>query len=42
MLALIEAELRKLNIPFDDLTGDTKDRSSPVKVFKRAKLRSFS
>jgi len=41
MLALIEAELRKVNIPFVTLTGDTKDRSSPVKAFQSGKAPLF-
>jgi len=41
MLALIETELRKVNIPFVTLTGDTKDRSSPVKAFQSSKAPLF-
>jgi SNF2 family DNA or RNA helicase len=41
MLALIETELRKVNIPFVTLTGDTKDRSSPVKAFQSGKAPLF-
>jgi len=41
MLALIEAELRKANISFVTLTGDTKDRSSPVKAFQAGKVPLF-
>jgi hypothetical protein len=41
MLALIEAELRKVNIPFVTLTGDTKDRASPVKAFHSGKAPLF-
>ena len=41
MLALIEAELRKLKIPFVTLTGDTKDRASPVKAFQAGKAPLF-
>ncbi len=41
MLALIEAELRKVNIPFVTLTGDTKDRASPVKAFQSGKAPLF-
>ena len=41
MLALIEAELRKVNIPFVTLTGDTKDRESPVKAFQSGKAPLF-
>jgi superfamily II DNA or RNA helicase len=41
MLALIEAELDKAKIPFVTLTGDTKDRTGPVKAFQSGKVPLF-
>jgi superfamily II DNA or RNA helicase len=41
MLALIEPELAKLNIPYVTLTGDTKDRATPVREFQAGKVPLF-
>lgn len=41
MLALIEAELGKLGIPYVMLTGDTADRAEPVKAFQSDKVPLF-
>lgn len=41
MLALIEAELTALNIPYVILTGDTQDRVAPVKAFQAGKAPVF-
>ena len=41
MLALIEAELEKLKIPYVKLTGDTADRASPVRDFQAGKVPLF-
>jgi len=39
MLALIEAELGKVKLPYVKLTGDTKDRATPVQSSKPVKFR---
>lgn len=41
MLALIEAELKKLNIPYVILTGQTKDRQTPINDFQSGKVPLF-
>ena len=41
MLALIEAELVALKIPYVMLTGDTADRATPVKAFQSGKVPLF-
>ena len=41
MLALIQAELDKLKIPYVQLTGQTTDRAEPVKVFQSGKVPLF-
>jgi superfamily II DNA or RNA helicase len=41
MLALIEEELRRLRVPFVKLTGDTTDRTTPVKEFQSGKVPLF-
>ena len=41
MLALIEAELGKLGIPYVTLTGDTADRAEPVNAFQSGKVPLF-
>ena len=41
MLALIEAELEKLKIPYVMLTGDTTDRATPVRQFQAGKVPLF-
>ena len=41
MLALIEAELGKHDIPYVTLTGDTADRAEPVKAFQSGKVPLF-
>jgi SNF2 family DNA or RNA helicase len=41
MLALIQAELDKAKIPFVTLTGDTKDRTTPVKAFQTGAVPLF-
>ncbi|WP_165982632.1 DEAD/DEAH box helicase [Dankookia rubra] len=41
MLALIEAALRKLGIPYVLLTGDTKDRAAPVRRFQAGEVSVF-
>ncbi|MEO1610525.1 MAG: DEAD/DEAH box helicase, partial [Pseudomonadota bacterium] len=41
MLALIEAELTALNIPYVILTGDTQDRAKPVQTFQSGKVPIF-
>lgn len=41
MLALIEAELDKVRIPYVLLTGDTKDRETPVHAFQTGKVPLF-
>lgn len=41
MLALIEEELIKSNIPFAKLTGQTKDRGTPIEEFQSGKVPIF-
>ena len=41
MLELIEAELNALDIPYEILTGSTKDRGTPVKAFQSGKVPVF-
>jgi superfamily II DNA or RNA helicase len=41
MLALIEIELKKLNIPYVILTGQTKDRQTPINEFQSGKVPLF-
>ena len=41
MLALIEAELGKLKLPYVKLTGDTKDRATPVQCFQAGEVPLF-
>jgi SNF2 family DNA or RNA helicase len=41
MLALIEKELHKLNIPYVILTGQTKDRQTPIDTFQTGKVPLF-
>ena len=41
MLALIEAELAARNIPFVLLTGDTKDRATPIRRFQGEEVPLF-
>jgi SNF2 family DNA or RNA helicase len=41
MLALIEEELRRLRIPYVQLTGDTADRAAPVRAFQAGKVPLF-
>lgn len=41
MLALIEAELKALKIPYVILTGDTQDRAKPVQIFQSGKVPIF-
>jgi len=41
MLALIEEELARLKIPYVMLTGDTKDRATPVRQFQAGKVPLF-
>lgn len=41
MLALIEAELNKLKLPYLKLTGDTKDRGTPVQRFQASEVPLF-
>ena len=41
MLELIEAELKKRNIRYALLTGQTRDRRAPVKDFQSGKLQIF-
>ena len=41
MLALIEAELDRLAIPYVLLTGDTRDRTIPVRRFQAGKVKLF-
>ena len=41
MLALIEAELKKLKIPYVILTGQTKDRQTPINDFQSGKVPLF-
>lgn len=41
MLGLMEAELNQQKIPFVKLTGQTKDRATPVKQFQEGKVSLF-
>ncbi|MFZ1547287.1 MAG: DEAD/DEAH box helicase [Candidatus Nitrotoga sp.] len=41
MLALIELELAKFNLPYVKLTGDTRDRATPVKRFQSGAVPIF-
>ena len=41
MLALIEAELTRLALPYMLLTGDTKDRTVPVRRFQSGEVKLF-
>ena len=41
MLALIEAELDRLHIPYVLLTGDTKDRATPIRQFQAGTVPLF-
>jgi superfamily II DNA or RNA helicase len=41
MLALIEAELEKLGIPFAKLTGQTRDRETPIADFQKGRVPLF-
>jgi SNF2 family DNA or RNA helicase len=41
MLALIEKELHNLNIPYVILTGQTKDRQTPIDTFQAGKVPLF-
>jgi superfamily II DNA or RNA helicase len=41
MLALIEAELVARRIPFVQLTGETKDRDTPVRQFQEGRVKLF-
>ncbi len=41
MLALIEDELRELGLPYALLTGDTRDRETPVRRFQAGELPLF-
>jgi superfamily II DNA or RNA helicase len=41
MLALIEIELKKLKIPYVILTGQTKDRQTPINEFQSGKVPLF-
>ncbi len=41
MLALIEAELDKLRLPYVKLTGDTRDRATPVQRFQDGEIPLF-
>jgi SNF2 family DNA or RNA helicase len=41
MLALIELELKKLKIPYVILTGQTKDRQTPINEFQSGKVPLF-
>ena len=41
MLALIEAELARLRIPYVLLTGDTRDRTTPVRRFQAGEVPLF-
>ena len=41
MLALIEAELTRLRIPYVLLTGDTKDRATPIHEFQSGQVPLF-
>ena len=41
MLGLIEEELRKRQVPYSLLTGDTRDRRAPVQAFQRGDTHVF-
>ena len=41
MLALIELELAKFNLPYVKLTGDTRDRATPVQRFQSGEVPIF-
>lgn len=41
MLGLIEAELHRLNIPYAKLTGQTKDRETPINDFQEGRVPLF-
>jgi SNF2 family DNA or RNA helicase len=41
MLDLIAAELKKLNFPYVELTGSTKDRAAPVREFQEKETQIF-
>lgn len=41
MLSLIEAELVRMNIPFVKLTGQTKDRATPIDAFQSGQVPIF-
>ena len=41
MLALIQAELDRLGVPYALLTGDTKDRTAPVAAFQGGRVKLF-
>ncbi len=41
MLDLIEAELRRLEVPFVRLTGETRDRRTPIRRFQEGKVPVF-
>ena len=41
MLALIEAELARLSIPYVLLTGDTRHRAEPIRQFQAGKVPLF-
>ncbi|CAH1905277.1 Helicase [Candidatus Nitrotoga sp. HW29] len=41
MLALIELELKKFNLPYVKLTGDTRDRATPVQRFQSKEIPIF-
>ncbi|MCX7195964.1 MAG: DEAD/DEAH box helicase, partial [Proteobacteria bacterium] len=41
MLALIELELIKFNLPYTKITGDTRDRATPVKRFQNGEVPIF-
>ena len=41
MLALIELELAKFNLPYVKLTGDTRDRATPVQRFQNGEVPIF-
>lgn len=41
MLALVEAELKKLHVPYVLLTGDTRDRATPIDRFQAGEVPLF-
>ncbi len=41
MLSLIEQELKRLKIPYVILTGETKDRLTPIEAFQSGKVKLF-